>query len=164
MTAAQEKKKRAVISALAEARKRLLDTASTLPPGQQDEVFLGIWSVKDLLAHLIGWDFANMEAVTAILDGQLPAFYAHYDRDWQSFNARLVAQYKRDDFAELVAAVEASHKELVALLEAVPAAEFGRAACLRWKGYRMTIAAILQTEADDEKTHCAQVGAFASSR
>lgn len=28
--------------------------------GKKDEIFLGDWSVKDLLAHLVGWDYTNL--------------------------------------------------------------------------------------------------------
>jgi hypothetical protein len=52
-------KKDALVANLVEARKNILNTASALPAKQRDEIFLGSWSVKDLLAHLIGWDQTN---------------------------------------------------------------------------------------------------------
>jgi uncharacterized damage-inducible protein DinB len=48
-----------IIASLVETRKELLAAASTLPAKDRDEIFLGVWSVKDLLAHLIGWDFSG---------------------------------------------------------------------------------------------------------
>ena len=45
---------------LIETRRKILDAASSPSPEQQDEVFLGIWSVKDLLAHLAGWNVTNI--------------------------------------------------------------------------------------------------------
>jgi hypothetical protein len=86
---------------LVETRRRILDAASSLSPAEQNEVSLGVCSVKDLLAHLAGWDFANIEAVEAILVGRLPSFYSHYDRDWKTLNARLVAEYRKDNLADL---------------------------------------------------------------
>lgn len=44
-----------------ETRRNSLDAASSPSPERQDEVFLGIWSVKDLLAHLAGWDVTNID-------------------------------------------------------------------------------------------------------
>jgi len=41
-------KKDRAISGLVEARRKILDVASALSPERQDEVFLGVWSVKDL--------------------------------------------------------------------------------------------------------------------
>jgi hypothetical protein len=161
--AAQAKKDK-IIAGLVEARGKILDAASSLSPADQDRVFLGVWSVKDLLAHLVGWDLANMEAAQAILAGELPGFYAHYDRDWRTYNARLVAEYKREDFADLLASVEDSHQKLIGFLETIPAEEFDRDKGVRFKGYKVTIARLLQTEIDDEKTHHMQVDEFRERR
>ncbi len=52
MTSVTQTKREAIISGLIEVRRNILDAASSLPPEARDEIFLGIWSVKDLLAHL----------------------------------------------------------------------------------------------------------------
>ena len=65
-------KKDELIANLMEARGKLLDIASSFSPAEQDEVFLGIWSIKDLLAHLIGWLETNRKAVEDIRSGKLP--------------------------------------------------------------------------------------------
>ena len=67
MSPIAQARKDALIANLAEARKNILNAASALPAKQRDEIFLGSWSVKDLLAHLIGWDYTNIQAVEAIL-------------------------------------------------------------------------------------------------
>jgi hypothetical protein len=158
---AQEKKNR-IISDLLEVRRNILAAASALSPEKQEEVFLGVWSVKDLLAHLAGWDFTNIEAAKEILSDMLPGFYQHHDRDWRSYNARLVEEYGKDDFAELVSSVEDSLKKLVEFLEKVPAEEFDRDRGIRFRRYKVTIARLLQAEIDDEKVHHTQVQDFAS--
>jgi len=157
-------KKDQVISDLVEARRKILDAASSLPPAQQDEVFLGIWSVKDLLAHLVGWDFANVEAAQAILAGEVPAFYSCYDRNWKTLNARLVAEYKKDDYAELLSSVEDSHQELIGFLKTIPAEGFDKDKGVRFKGYKVTIARLLQVEAKDEGKHHTQIKGFAAGK
>lgn len=157
---ASQAKKDKLISELVETRRKTLDTVSSLSPAQQGEVFLGIWSVKDLLAHLVGWDFANIEAAQAVLAGKVPAFYSYYDRDWRAFNARLVAEYRKDDFAELVSSAEDSHQKLIDFLTTIPAEEFDKDKGVRFKGYKVTIARLLQGEIDDEKKHYAQIEEF----
>lgn len=156
-------KKDEIVAALIQARRRILDLAHTLPPEKQDQVFLGVWSVKDLLAHLIGWDYTNVEATKSILAGQLPEFYSHHDRDWQTYNASLVEQYKKDDFVELLYAVETSQRALMGLLATVPAEEFDKDRGVRFKRYKVTIARLLQAEADDEEEHYGQIKEFAES-
>ena len=89
-----------------------------------------------------------------------PAFYSHYDHDWKTFNASLVAEYKADNFTDLVSSVEDSHQKLIDLLKTVPAEELNRDRGVRFKGYKVTIARTLQVEIDDEKTHHAQIEEF----
>jgi hypothetical protein len=159
---ASQAKKDQVISERIEARRRILEAASSLPPAQQDEVFLGAWSIMDLLAHLVGWDFANLEAAQTILAGKVPAFYAHHDRDWKTFNARLVAEHKKDNLTLLLASMEDSHQMLIDFLETIPADEFDRDRGVRFRGYKVTIARLLQAEAKDEAEHYTQIKEFAA--
>jgi len=146
--------KEALISGLVQARRKVLNAARQLTAAQQDAIFLGEWSVKDMLAHLAGWDDTNIQAVQEILAGQRPSFWQHYDRDWQSYNAQLVAQYKRDDFAELVAVVEASHRRLIAFLQALPADVYIK---------HPKIGTLLRTDIKDGHEHAGQVEAFRRS-
>lgn len=148
---AAQAEKDAIIGGLVQARKGLLDAVRSLSPAQQDQVFLGEWTVKDLLAHLAGWDYTNREAVGEILAGQKPTFWQHYDRDWRSYNARLVAEHKREDFAEMLAATEQSHRALIEYLKTVPADEYLK---------RKPIRTLLRAETTDEEEHRQQVERF----
>jgi len=156
-------KKDEIVAALIQARRKILDVAHTLPPEKQDQVFLGVWSVKDLLAHLIGWDYTNIEATKSILAGELPEFYSYRDRDWQTYNAFLVEQHKKDDFVEVLYAVEASQRALMSFLGTVPAEEFDRDRGIHFKRYKVTIARLLRAEAEDEEEHYRQIKEFAES-
>jgi hypothetical protein len=156
-------KKDALISGLIEARRNILEAASSLPPDQHDEVFLGIWSVRDLIAHLRGWDVTNQAAARDILAGTLPAFYEHYDRDWRTYNASLVKKHKRGDLANLIESARRSHQILASFLRRMPPEELERDRGLRFKGYIVTIARLLQAEIDDERIHHQQIHDFARS-
>jgi hypothetical protein len=156
-----QQKKDNIISALTQARRKILHVAYTLPPEKRDEVFLGVWSARQLLAHLVGWDYTNIAATKSILTGELPEFYSRRDRDWASYNAFLVARHKTEDYQELLHSVEASHRALVDLLATVPGDEFEKDRGLRYKRYKVTIARLLQAEAEDEVEHYQQIKAFA---
>ena len=153
-----------LIAGLIDVREQIIAAATALPPDQQDEVFLGVWSVKDLLAHLAGWDYANIEAVDAILAGRLPAFYAHHDRGWKSYNAQLVATYRRDDIAELIRLMRESHHRFVERLRTVPDEEFHRDRGLRAGRYKVTIGRLMRVELGDEREHLEQLQSFATQR
>ena len=143
----------------------VLQAASGLSPTARDTVFLGVWSVKDLIAHLIGWDFANLAAAKDIQAGIPPEFYAHYDEDWKTFNAKSVAKYKRDDFEELLALSRDSQGQLIAYLENLPAEAFEKDFGVRsGRNYKVTIARLLQAELKDEQEHLEQIQAFLANQ
>ena len=147
---------------LTETRTAILLAASQLPSDAQDAVFLGVWSIKDLIAHLVGWDFTNLAAAKDIQAGKLPEFYAHYDKDWKSYNTELVAKYNRDDFDELLALARDSHSRLSAYLKTLPAEVFEKDFGVRsGRNYRVTIARLLRAELKDEQKHLEQIERFA---
>jgi hypothetical protein len=153
--------KQELLSSLLETRTSILHAASQLSPTARNTVFLGTWTIKDLLAHLAGWDFTNLAAAKDIQAGKLPEFYARYDKDWKTYNAELVAQYKRDDFDELLALVRESQRQLIEHLESVPAEAFERDFGVRsGRGTRVTIARLLQAEWQDEQEHLRQIQDF----
>ncbi len=155
-----EAKKHQVITGLIKVRRQILDVAAALPEEKQDLVFLGVWSVKDLLAHLVGWDAANLEAAGAIRAGRLPAFYALYDHDWRTYNSQLVRRYRLEDYALLMSSADVSHQRLIRYLKTIPAEEFDQDTGLRFKRYRVTIASELEVEIRDERVHLAQMQAL----
>jgi len=155
-------KKEQLIADLSDARHAVLAAAAALPGDEQDTAFLGSWSAHDIVAHLVGWDHSNLAAIDAIRSGRLPAFYEQYDRDWQTFNAGLVAQYKQQTMEETIALAQASHQALLAALADVPAGDVTRDYGVRSPGRRrVTIAMLLSVEARDEQKHAEQIRAFA---
>ena len=155
-------RKSELLSKLIETRTAILNAASQLPPKAHDTVFLGIWSIKDLIAHLVGWDFTNIEAAKAIQSGRLPEFYARFDKDWKTYNAELVANYKQDDFNEMLAIARDSHRQLVAYLENLPAEAFEKDFGVRsGRKYKVTIVGLLLAEWKDECEHLGQIMCFA---
>ncbi len=157
--------KEQVIDNLVSARRDIVKLASTLPREQQDEVFLGIWSVKDLLAHLIGWDYANAESVKELIRGVRPTPLSHWNPDWQAFNAQLVKQYRREDFVTMLALLDKSHQALIGLLQSLDKDDFEKDWGIRTRGGEsMTIAWWLQGEIDDERKHLEQMKAWLAKR
>jgi uncharacterized damage-inducible protein DinB len=159
-TKSQIPRKEQVLSNLAATRQNLLAAATGLSEEQQDQVFLGIWSIKDLLAHVIGWDYTNLDAVKSVLDGQVPAFYEHHDRDWQTYNAMLVKKYKKNSFSELLARAQASQEKLIQFLQKIPPENFNKDFGVRFRGYKVTIQRLLEAETQDERIHHEQITDF----
>jgi hypothetical protein len=155
-----QQKKEAILAGLVDVRSEILHAAQALPPEKQNRVFLGAWDIEDLLAHLVGWDYTNIQMAQQVLGNLLPNFYEHYDRDWQSFNAGLVSRYRIDDFSRMLAAVQDSHQQLIAYLETIPPDEFFKDRGLRFKGYKVMLGRLLEAELKDENIHLAQIEQF----
>ena len=162
-TKTQIQLKARVIEAVIEARQALMAAVSGLPASAQEQVFLGIWSANDLVAHLAGWDEANLVAVQEVLDGRLPSFYAHHGPDWRDYNALLVARCKQPSLAQTMALAWKTHRALIEFVQAVPADQINRDFGVRFRGYKVTVRRILEAEVKDNVIHRGQIEAFARS-
>ena len=159
-TRSQIHRKNKILSDLLETRQKIVAAVSGLSDARRDQVFLGIWSVKDLLAHMAGWDHTNLDAAKSVLGGELPSFYQYRDRDWQTYNARLVKEHKKDSFKELLAEVTAAQQQLVEFLQTIPPEQFNKDFGVRFRGYKVTIQRLLEAELEDERTHLQQIVDF----
>lgn len=157
-----EMKKDQIIAELAQTRARLVNQLKAVPPERLDEVFLGTWSVRDLLAHLIGWDETNLEAVQDLLAGRLPAFYARFNPDWAAYNAELVERHCQPDFDAMLAAFTQTHEKLLAVLRGLPSGEIEKDRGVRSHNHIITIDRVLEAEIDDEDKHLHQIRAWLS--
>jgi len=157
-----EAEKNRLISELGDVRHRILKTAAGLGPGARDEVFLGTWSTRDLVAHLIGWDYTNTQAIDEVLAGRLPRFFEAHDRDWRTYNALLVETYMKTVYRELLRDARRSHRMLIERVLQTPAVDLGRDMGVRARGWKVTIERLLKAELSDERTHLEQLEGHAS--
>jgi len=156
-----QSKKEKLLEELIRTREQILTCASAVPLEQRSIPLLDRWSILDLLAHLAGWDDANRQAVQAVRTGQLPAFYEFAERNWVTFNDKLVAQYRLDDLDVLIERVRGTQRSLLEVLSAIPAEDFEHDFKVRFRGYKVMIGRLLQAELSDEKEHLQQVRSIA---
>jgi hypothetical protein len=160
MESSPPKKKTVIIQTLKEVRAQIMDTILSLPREKLDQPFLGVWTLKDLMAQLIGWDFSNLDAIKNLLCGQLPAFFLYVDKDWQEYNAQLAERYRAQDFQSLLQALSDSHIELIAFLEELPDEVFENDHGVEYQGNQITVSRLLEIEAQDERTRLSLMRAF----
>jgi hypothetical protein len=149
-----------MINSLAGIRACLLATAASIPEDQRFTPFLGDWSLMDLLAHIAGWDITYLQAVKDIQSGNMPKFYSQYDAEWQKYNASLIDLYRKEDFSEQLELVKETHKGLLQFLQDLPEEDFERDHGLRNGRSKVTIARLLDSEIEDEQTHCMDLEDF----
>ncbi|MBN1371342.1 MAG: hypothetical protein JW987_05220 [Anaerolineaceae bacterium] len=155
-----QSQKEHILSELHQVRIEIISAVQQLLPIQRSEIFLGTWSVEDCLAHLVGWDYTNIEAAKAIQNGLLPEFYAHRDKDWQGYNAILVNKYKLKDWDELIASVHTSRRLLNDYFEQLPVETFFKDWGVRYKGYKVIISRLLEADTKDVRMHLQQINSY----
>ena len=158
-----EKKKAGLISGLRDGRERILALAAALKPDQRDEIYLGTWSSREMLAHLAGWLETNVQATNEILAGEVPGFYEYADKDWASYNALLVDEYAQDDFEELLLVFRETHNRFLEIVEGIPASDLWKDRGIRARGRKVTIGRLLEAELQDEEEHYFQLKQFIES-
>ena len=151
-----------LINRIQESRQALLACARTWPPDQVGTIFLGEWSLLDLLAHISGWDDANRAAITAVQAGRLPEFYAHKDPDWRTYNAGHVRNYRRPTLEEQLALVEVTFGKLMESLAQLDAEDLFRDYGVRYKGWKVIIARLVESDMKDVRIHLEQMRAWFS--
>jgi hypothetical protein len=155
--------KSALMSAFQNNRQALFDCARGWPADREREIFLGSWSVLDLLAHMSGWDEAYLEAFSALRSGKLPEFYTHRDADWRSYNALLVKQYRRPTLARQIALLQATFRKVSKVLSNMEADEIFRDSGVRYRGYKLIPARLVESDLKDERVHLEQIRQFLQS-
>jgi hypothetical protein len=152
----------ALIAEFNATREALIEAASAVPAGLRDTPFVGHWDLKDVIAHTVGWDHTNVEALPDFAAGRLPAFFAAYDPDWASINAALVARYRVEDWQALMASLVQAQRRFVEALSAVSDADLDNA--VPWEGRRVSLRGMLRAISRDEAEHVDQIRRFLARR
>lgn len=78
----------------------------------------------------------------------------------QTYNAMLVAKYKRDSVDELITLTKDSQQQLIDRLETIPPEIFNKDFGVRFRGYKVTVQRLLEAETKDEQIHYQQITGF----
>jgi hypothetical protein len=155
-----EENKATLISNFNDTRSSILEAAASIPDDSVDEAFVGSWGILELLGHLRGWDLTNIQAAKDILSSKVPGFYAESDKDWASYNTKLVSRHRQADLESMIASVHSSHSDLVALLNQLDAKDIFGDHGVRRGSYKVTIARLIEAETKDEVEHLDQIRRF----
>jgi uncharacterized damage-inducible protein DinB len=71
-----------------EVRQELIDLIKRFPENRVEEVLFGAWSLRQILAHLIGWDVYFTDLLKLLAAGQEPPYWGSI----QEFNQLAIAQ------------------------------------------------------------------------
>ncbi len=87
--------------------------------------WLGVWGVREILAHIAGWHREMIPVLERLARGERPIPEGVNYEDFDAWNARHVMARRGLTAAGIRAELEASHCEFVAAARAVPESRFG---------------------------------------
>lgn len=87
-------------------------------------VWLGTWSVRDVLVHMTGWHREMIPALERMARGEKPFAEGVSYEDPDAWNARFVAAKPGISAAEALRELEASHRDFLAAARKVPDERF----------------------------------------
>lgn len=115
---------------------------------------VGMWTLKEVLAHLSGWAVWHLTAVRKALAGEQADLSPLQDRD--SFNRRLVGERGSWTITEILDELDGTRTALEELLIALPEEEIFRAA--RFRGPQWdNLAGWLRVVREHEEEHAQQI-------
>ena len=121
------------------------------------------WTVRDIVAHLIGWNRHIMLGAKQIPRGELPFYEVDPGSDYSNVNAALVREYSDTDRTALLESLAASAGELTAFLRAIDPGEWDRDFGVRYKGETLTVKSTVDDLIGDYDHHRCQLEEFRAS-
>jgi hypothetical protein len=77
------------------------------------------WAPRDVVAHLIGWNRATLDAIPLIRRGEMPSYIMDLPNDFANVNAASVRTYSATEQATLLDTLDRSADELLAALRSL---------------------------------------------
>jgi hypothetical protein len=121
-----------------------------------EELFLkriDLWSPRDVVAHLIGWNRYIIEGSNQIIRGELPFYDIDPGEDYSKVNAALVLEYSSTDRKELLDELQVSAQELKQFIQSLDSSEWSRDYGVRHKGTIITIQNTVDELIEDYDIH-----------
>jgi hypothetical protein len=106
-----------------EAFAELRGAIEGLTDEEMRRVWLGTWGVREILIHIAGWHEELTPALGRLAKGEAAYPAGTYD-DFDAWNARFVDRKAGVKVADVLAGLEASHREFVRAAAALPEAHF----------------------------------------
>ena len=113
--------RRQLLKRLEEAWEALKESYAGLSDGELLEPGVaGVWSVRDVIAHVTWWEEEALTHLPLILAGGRPPRYSVTYGGIDAFNAKMTAQKKDLSLAEVMGQRDEVHRRLIAFIELAP--------------------------------------------
>ena len=123
---------------------------------QMAEVWLGTWSVREIVAHVSGWHREMLPALERLARGERPLPEGVSYDDVDAWNARFAAAAGDREITELLLELDRSHEDFMQAAARVPAE--------RWEPGKTTYRIVDANTAHHYHEHAAEILAWRASR
>jgi hypothetical protein len=113
------------------------------------EIYPG-WSIKEMLAHMTGWDDATIDALRAHIADCPPSYAAIGSLD--KYNILTVSSRKDMDYKQIIQEWRLTRQELRAIIEHMPEDKFNKPLNVPW-GRKATVTYLVDMFRDHEEEH-----------
>jgi uncharacterized protein (TIGR03083 family) len=147
--------RQALIDSLDRARQRMCAVVDHL---DRARLVYPPWTIKQVLAHLAGWDDATTSALRAHAGAEAPATPAVLGIN--SYNAQSVAEREALSFDQIYAEWQLAREQLKEALRALPAEKLAEPLLFPW-GRTGSVAQIIDIMAEHEVEHAEEISHLA---
>jgi hypothetical protein len=116
--------KSALVREADEAFAELRQAVEGLGHEAMTRVWLGTWGVREILVHISGWHREMVPALARIARGEATPYPAGAYDDFDAWNARFVEGKAGVKVEDVLAELQASHRDFLAAVAAVPDVHF----------------------------------------
>jgi hypothetical protein len=142
--------KRALFDEIRKERDALNELLARISPQQMTTpgVTPGGWSVKDMLAHILGWQERLLYWHATELGGKVAAVPAPglTWRDLKKFNHMIYEEHRARPLQAILKDYEAFHRKMLKLIEATPDRDFLAVRRFKWMGPTWTLSDYCRAE------------------
>jgi hypothetical protein len=105
-----------LIEQFKEARSEFIDLINMFPPKRRPDILFGQWSLKDVLAHIIGWDLYGIDCLQSLKDNKQPYWHSNIDE----FNQEQILKRKNWTWQKLHQEFVSTGEKLIKEYETLP--------------------------------------------
>ncbi|HEY6408732.1 MAG TPA: DinB family protein [Ktedonobacteraceae bacterium] len=121
----------------------------------------GIWSVKDIIAHLTSYEHVLVEVLSTFLGGSSTPHLAKYTEPGGQFNDAEVDARKEKTIKEVLAEFNDTHAQVMTMLAKIPIETRQQTGTLPWYGMDYALDDfIVYAFYGHKREHSAQIAAF----
>jgi len=149
--------------ALSRGHEAVMNVIDEIPEADRDTPgVVGVWSVREIIAHLASHEEVLVEILTTMLSGGPTPGLDMMNEDSLHFNHVQVEMRKDKTSAELLAEYNDWHEKVMLLLAQIPKEKYrSRDNTLPWQGVECTLEElVIYTNFAHKREHSAQLGVF----